>query len=72
MSQKEKCHFEIHLHEWYRDAKGRIWVVVGFWYENDKKDKVYLLQMGKRDHKILPYKQVTAEIEAKNMAIIIT
>jgi hypothetical protein len=37
---------EIHRYDWYIDKKGRVTVVVGFWYENDKKHWVDLLAQG--------------------------
>lgn len=68
--QTKACPFEIFNHDWYRDIRGRIWVVVGFWYENEEKSIVYLLQMGYKDTVNQPYGVVQAEIQAGRMEII--
>lgn len=69
-NQKKKWLSDIHQYEWYKDTKGRVWVVTGFWYENEVKDKIILLQMGTSHQMMQPYLVVQQEISAGRMKII--
>lgn len=65
---KEKCSSELQMYEWYRDNRGRVWVITGFWYENEVKDVVYLLQMGHDTINEQPY-QVVKEAVAEGKMV---
>lgn len=64
---KEKCSSELHMYEWYRDNRGRVWVITGFWYENEEKAVVYLLQMGTKTINEQPYSVVKQSVDDGKM-----
>ena len=72
MSSKKKWLSDIHRHEWYRDVKGRTWVVTMILYHEGKKDRVCLLEMGKSEDIVQPYDVIQEEIKAGRLKLFYT
>ena len=64
---------DIHQYDWIIDKAGRMMVVLGFWYENNVKYRVQILELGKSTiiDPMPLYMDVQAEIFKANMRFFI-